>query len=150
MKACARLSVSSSVNGSICVSVLLSVYVCVCRCVYSVFAPSCASNMSCRGGTEGICRIQRNYMEFLGLFSDVSSEHVEGCGIIAAPVHAPSRAPLLLPLLLSTLSPSPLRSQVRSVMGSLVHTGLGSSSLVPHVLHSPPPPTRTALSKVLQ
>ena len=27
----------------------------------------------------------------------------------------------------------------------LVHTGLGSSSLISHVLHSPPPPTRTAL-----
>jgi hypothetical protein len=32
-------------------------------------------------------------------------------------------------------------------MGSLVHTGLCSSSLVPHVLHSPPPPMRTALSR---
>jgi hypothetical protein len=31
------------------------------------------------------------------------------------------------------------------VMGRLVHTGLGSSSLVAHVLHSAPPPTRTAL-----
>ena len=30
-------------------------------------------------------------------------------------------------------------------MGRLVHTGLGSSSLVAHVLHYPPPPTRTAL-----
>jgi hypothetical protein len=28
-------------------------------------------------------------------------------------------------------------------MGRLVHTGLGSSSLVAHVLHYPPPPTRT-------
>jgi hypothetical protein len=27
----------------------------------------------------------------------------------------------------------------------LIHTGLGSSSLIAHVLHSPPPPTRTAL-----
>ena len=27
--------------------------------------------------------------------------NVEGCGIVAAPVHAPSRAPLLLPLLFS-------------------------------------------------
>jgi len=26
---------------------------------------------------------------------------VEGCGIVAAPVHAPSSSPLLLPLLLS-------------------------------------------------
>ena len=26
------------------------------------------------------------------------------------------------------------------VMGRLVHTGLGSSSLVSHVLHYPPPP----------
>ena len=31
------------------------------------------------------------------------------------------------------------------VMGRLIHTGLGSSSLIAHVLHSPPPPTRTAL-----
>ncbi len=29
---------------------------------------------------------------------------------------------------------------------SLSHTGLGSSSLVAHVLHYPPPPTRTALT----
>ena len=34
--------------------------------------------------------------------------NVEGCGIVAAPVHAPSRAPLLPPLLLShnLLSPA--------------------------------------------
>jgi hypothetical protein len=32
--------------------------------------------------------------------------NVEGCGIVAAPVHAPSRTPLLLPLLL-TISLSP-------------------------------------------
>ena len=31
------------------------------------------------------------------------------------------------------------------VMGRLVHTGLGSSSLVAHVLNCPPPPSRTAL-----
>jgi hypothetical protein len=31
------------------------------------------------------------------------------------------------------------------VMSRLIHTGLGSSSLIAHVLHSPPPPTRTAL-----
>jgi len=31
------------------------------------------------------------------------------------------------------------------VMGRLVHTGLGSSSLVAHVLQYPPPPTQTAL-----
>ena len=33
--------------------------------------------------------------------------NVEGCGIVAAPVHAPSRAPLLLPLLLSHNIPLP-------------------------------------------
>jgi hypothetical protein len=35
--------------------------------------------------------------------------NVEGCGLVAAPVHAPSRAPLLLPLLLlfHTISFSP-------------------------------------------
>jgi hypothetical protein len=31
--------------------------------------------------------------------------NVEGCGIVAAPVHAPSRAPPLLPLLSHTLPP---------------------------------------------
>jgi hypothetical protein len=31
------------------------------------------------------------------------------------------------------------------VIGRRVHTGLGSSSLAAHVLHYPPPPTRTAL-----
>ena len=38
--------------------------------------------------------------------------NVEGCDIVAAPVHAPSRAPLLLPLLLSHNLPLP-RSLVR-------------------------------------
>jgi hypothetical protein len=33
--------------------------------------------------------------------------NVEGCGIVAAPVHAPSRAPLLIPLLLSHNLPLP-------------------------------------------
>jgi hypothetical protein len=33
--------------------------------------------------------------------------NVEGCGIVAAPVHAPSRAPLLLPLLVSHNLPLP-------------------------------------------
>ena len=33
--------------------------------------------------------------------------NVEGCGILAAPVHAPSPAPLLLPLLLSHNLPLP-------------------------------------------
>ena len=33
--------------------------------------------------------------------------NVEGCGIVAAPVHAPSRTPLLLPLLLSHNLPLP-------------------------------------------
>ena len=33
--------------------------------------------------------------------------NVEGCGIVAAPVHAPSRAPLLPPLLLSHNLPLP-------------------------------------------
>jgi hypothetical protein len=32
-----------------------------------------------------------------------------------------------------------------TVMGNLVHTGLGSSSLVAHVLPYPPPSTQTAL-----
>jgi hypothetical protein len=33
--------------------------------------------------------------------------NTQGCGIVAAPVHAPSRAPLLLPLLLSHNIPRP-------------------------------------------
>jgi hypothetical protein len=33
--------------------------------------------------------------------------NLEGCGIVATPVHAPSRAPLLLPLLLSHNLPLP-------------------------------------------
>ena len=33
--------------------------------------------------------------------------NVEGCDIVAAPVHAPSRAPLLIPLLLSHNLPLP-------------------------------------------
>ena len=33
--------------------------------------------------------------------------NVEGCAIVAAPVHAPSRTPLLLPLLLSHNLPTP-------------------------------------------
>ena len=49
--------------------------------------------------------------------------NVDGCGIVAAPVHTPSHAPLLLPLLLSHNLPLP---RVHCVMGSLVHTGLGS------------------------
>ncbi len=69
--------------------------------------------------------------------------NVEGCGLEAVPVHAPSRAPLLLPLLLSHNLPLP-RVHL-CVMGRLVHTGLGSSTLVAHVPHYPPPPTRTAL-----
>ena len=35
--------------------------------------------------------------------------------------------------------------QPRGRDSRLIHTGLGSSSLIAHVLHSPPPPTRTAL-----
>jgi hypothetical protein len=34
--------------------------------------------------------------------------NVEGCGIVAAPVHAPSRAPLLLPPFFHTISLSPV------------------------------------------
>jgi hypothetical protein len=33
--------------------------------------------------------------------------NIQGCGIVAAPVHAPSHAPLLLPLLLSHNIPPP-------------------------------------------
>ena len=52
--------------------------------------------------------------------------------------HSPSAPPPSF-----TQSPCPPCSLVRD--GQIVHTGLGSSSLVSHVLHYPPPPTRTAL-----
>ena len=61
--------------------------------------------------------------------------NVQGCGIVATPMHAPSRTPLLLPLLLSHNLPTPRVHE--SVMGRLIHTGLGSSSLIAHFLHSP-------------
>ena len=69
--------------------------------------------------------------------------NVQGCGIVAPPMHAPSRTPLLISLLLSHNLPTPRVHEC--VMSRLIHTGLGSSSLIAHVLHSPPPPTRTAL-----
>ena len=69
--------------------------------------------------------------------------NVEGCGMVAALVHAPSRAPLLLPLLLSHNLPLPRVH--KCVMGRLVHTGLSSSSLVAHVLHYHPTHTREQL-----
>jgi hypothetical protein len=69
--------------------------------------------------------------------------NVQGCGIVATPMHAPSRTPLLPPLLLSHNLPTPRVHWC--VMSRLIHTGLGSSSLIAHVLHSPPLPTRTAL-----
>ena len=58
--------------------------------------------------------------------------NVEGCCIVAAPVHATSRAPLLHLLLSHNL---PLPRVHWCLMGRLVLTGLGSSSLVAH----PPP-----------
>ena len=64
--------------------------------------------------------------------------NVQGCGIVLTPMHAPSRTPLLLPLLLSHNLPIP-RVHL-CVLGRLVHAGLGSSSLVAHVLHYPLPP----------
>jgi hypothetical protein len=39
--------------------------------------------------------------------------NVQGCGIVAAPMHAPPRTPLLLPLLLSHNLPNPPRPLVR-------------------------------------
>ena len=54
--------------------------------------------------------------------------NIDGCGVVAPPMHAPSRAPLLLrevlPLLLSHNLPFP-RVHL-CVMGRLVHTGLDS------------------------
>ena len=63
--------------------------------------------------------------------------NVQGCDIVATPMHAPSRTPLLIPLLLS--HNLPITRVHYCVMGRLVHTGLGSSSLIAHFLHSPPP-----------
>ena len=96
-----------------------------------------------RGGQAAALRINLN---------------VQDCGIVAAPVHAPSRAPLRLPLLISMMMMPficscrnnkyhnlPLPRFHLCVMVRLVHTGLGSSSLIAHVLNYPPPPTRTAL-----
>jgi hypothetical protein len=57
--------------------------------------------------------------------------------------HAPSHAPLLLATLLSHNIPFPRVH--KCVMGKLVHTCLGSSYLIAHVLHCPPPPRRTQL-----
>jgi len=49
--------------------------------------------------------------------------NVQGCGIVAASMHAPSRTSLLLPLLLS--HNLPLLTVHYCVMGRIVHTGLG-------------------------
>jgi hypothetical protein len=54
-----------------------------------------------------------------------------------------ARAPLLLATLLSHTIPFP-RVHL-CVVVRLVHTSLGSSYLIAHVLHDPPPPTHTAL-----
>jgi hypothetical protein len=50
--------------------------------------------------------------------------NIQGCSVVAPPLHAPSHAPLLLPLLLSHNIPLPRVDWC--VMGRLVHTGLGS------------------------
>jgi hypothetical protein len=52
--------------------------------------------------------------------------------------HAPSHAPLLFATLLSHNIPFPRVHEC--VMGRLVHTCLGSSYLIAHVLHCPPSP----------
>jgi len=57
--------------------------------------------------------------------------NVQGCGIVAPPMHAPSRTPLLISLLLSHNLPTPRVHEC--VMSRLIHTGLGSSSLIAHV-----------------
>jgi hypothetical protein len=56
------------------------------------FLPVAEEQSRTRGSQSGGVRINLN---------------VEGCGIVAAPVHAPSRAPFLLPLLLSHNLPLP-------------------------------------------
>jgi hypothetical protein len=56
------------------------------------FLPVAERQSRTRGGQAAAFRINLN---------------VEGCGIVAAPMHAPSRAPLLLPLLLSHDLPFP-------------------------------------------
>ena len=67
--------------------------------------------------------------------------NIQGCGIVAAPVHAPSRAPPP-PSFTHYRFPLP-RSLVRD--GQTSPQGLGSSSLAAHVLHYPYLPMRTAL-----
>jgi hypothetical protein len=57
-------------------------------------------------------------------------------------VAAPAPAAALLATLLSHTIPFP--GVHKCVVVSLVHTSLGSSYLIAHVLHDPPPPTRTA------
>ena len=49
---------------------------------------------------------------------------IQGCSVVAPPLHAPSHAPLLLPLLLSHNTPLPRVHYC--VMGRQVHIGLGS------------------------
>ena len=53
--------------------------------------------------------------------------NINGCGVVASPMHAPPRTPLLLPLLLSY--PFPPRSLVRDVQSSSPHTPQARSIL---------------------
>ena len=77
--------------------------------------------------------------------------NIQGCSVVAPPLHAPSRAKHTRSLVcyLShspsppppsfTQSHYPQRSLVRDGKVRLFHAGLASSSLVAHVLHYPPP-----------
>jgi hypothetical protein len=80
-------------------------------------------------------------------FSDICGAWLgfgSGFGIGFALTLLLARAPLLLATLFSHTIPSPAFTSVWWSV-SLVHTRLGSSYLIAHVLHYPPPPTLTAL-----
>jgi hypothetical protein len=69
----------------------------------------CASGSA--GGPESAA-LYRSFTSKVGLAAAKAAAlrinlNVEGCGVVAPPVHAPSRAPLLLPLLFSHNLPFP-------------------------------------------
>jgi hypothetical protein len=85
--------------------------------------------------------------------------NIEGCGIVAAPVHAPSRAPLLLPLLLSHNIPPPRCNEVTWTGKVTVHE-MGHELLIVLEIdsvcfcscfgRSPPPSKRNTLQRGIQ
>ena len=61
--------------------------------------------------------------------------NVEGCGIVAAPVHVPSLAPLLLPSFFHTISFGP-----HAASGWRIHCGVEVTELSTNKQHSLSPP----------